>query len=318
MIRFLQLVQDVCASAGEPIPSTINSVTLKPQQRDVIKWLNFGAVQLGKTYIWPWLQRDYIIETIPEYTTGTVDVTEGSKTVTGTGTTWTPDMVGRLFKVTSFEEPYRIENVASATSLTLTLPFNNVDGTEQGYTIWKDQYPLPLDFDEVLNLFRFRPPTRFRLVTWEDFQRHRSIPAQAGALYPLHATISGRKDGRLVLEFGARFTDASQIPVQYFGVVPKLNNDDDEWGFAEYAALALHDWALARVRSDDQDDLQRGTYDAQQFFLERAEFMKLTPTMPRPRIVPDSGERRLRQGRSRRLHTVELGYAFDYDIVPWH
>lgn len=318
MIKFLTLVQDVCGSAGEPIPSTIQTTSLKPQQRDVIKWLNFGASMLGKTYIWPWLQKDLILETIPEYTDGTVAVTEGSTTVTGTGTTWTPDMEGRLFKALNFEEPYRIERVASSTSLTLKHPFNNVDGTALGYTVFKDRYPLPDDFDEILNLFRFRPPTRFKIVTWEDFQRHRSIPAQAGALWPLVATISGQTEGKLVLEFGARFTDKSQIPVQYFGVVPKLNQDEDRWGFPPYASLALHDWALARVRADDQDDLQRGTYDAQQFFLERSEFSKLTPTQPRPRIVPESGERRIRAGRARRLHTVELGYAFDYDIVPWH
>lgn len=60
------------------------------------------------------------------YETGTVSVTSGSAAVTGSGTTFTSDMVGMVFKVVGDEVEYVISGFTSATAITLD---TNYDGT---------------------------------------------------------------------------------------------------------------------------------------------------------------------------------------------
>lgn len=66
---------------------------------------------------------------------GTVEVTQNSKTVTGTGTGWDSSMVGRKFRVDTDGDVYIIEAVASALSLTLTREYQGTTGSGKDYTI---------------------------------------------------------------------------------------------------------------------------------------------------------------------------------------
>lgn len=66
---------------------------------------------------------------------GTVEVTQNSKTVTGTGTGWDSSMVGRKFRVDTDGDVYIIEAVASAISLTLTREYQGTTGSGKDYTI---------------------------------------------------------------------------------------------------------------------------------------------------------------------------------------
>jgi hypothetical protein len=82
-----------------PIPQTVYTLTFYYYMRD----------------------RDLAVE---DYTTGTVDLTNGSADVVGTNTVWTPGMVGRWFHVTDTTSAdygywYRISNYNSPTSITL-------------------------------------------------------------------------------------------------------------------------------------------------------------------------------------------------------
>jgi hypothetical protein len=107
------------------------------------------------------------------YTQGTVTVTTGSPTVTGNNTNWTPDMIGRQFRI-GFQTPiYTIVDVPNATTLTLDLPWQGKNFSGVGYLIFKNivsfgdrirqllavvnqtqGYRLRLDIpQEVLNLY---------------------------------------------------------------------------------------------------------------------------------------------------------------------
>lgn len=88
--------------------------------------------------------RVYIPMAAP-YETGTVTVTQDSKTITGSGTTWTRDMEGSFFQVGT-NEPYEIITFTSTTSLTLAIPYQNDTASAQTYTIYKRFYDLPLNF----------------------------------------------------------------------------------------------------------------------------------------------------------------------------
>jgi len=81
-----------------------------------------------------------------DYTTGTVSVTKGSSTITGSGTSWTSSMVGRYIKVTDYW--YKITAVSSATSLTIQGEFGEDDVSGGSYTI-AELVPLMEGFENL-------------------------------------------------------------------------------------------------------------------------------------------------------------------------
>lgn len=70
------------------------------------------------------------------YTTGTASVTNGSATVTGSGTTFAATHAGHSIKIGG--EVYIVDSVASATSLTLTELYRGATATGLSYSIGGD------------------------------------------------------------------------------------------------------------------------------------------------------------------------------------
>lgn len=78
-------------------------------------------------------------------TTGTVSVTNGSATVTGSGTSFNANMVGRYFQITSPSSDgmwYRIASFTSSTQITLENVYEGPSGANLNYQI-VDMFALP-------------------------------------------------------------------------------------------------------------------------------------------------------------------------------
>ena len=101
---------------------------------------------------WPHYRSRGTIQTINDYTTGTVTVTNGSTTVTGASTTFTSAMVGRKFRVGSENAWYDIAVFVSTTEVTLTQNYQGTGGATQTYTIFQDEYRLNGDVHKLLDL----------------------------------------------------------------------------------------------------------------------------------------------------------------------
>lgn len=83
--------------------------------------------------------------TTADYTTGTIQVTNGSTAVVGTGTTFAAGMVGKMIRVGTDNAFYRIAVFTDATHITLASNYTGTGGSGQTYTIfssctdqWKD------------------------------------------------------------------------------------------------------------------------------------------------------------------------------------
>ena len=111
--------------------------------KDSIQWGLYEATAKDL----PYLMSDGVLEMVAPYTTGTVTATQGSKTLTGSGTTFTSAMVGRKIRVGDENTYYRIAAFVSTTEITLENNF--VDDTEAGlsFSLYKDEYKLPADLD---------------------------------------------------------------------------------------------------------------------------------------------------------------------------
>lgn len=103
---------------------------------------------------WRTLDQTAVLQTLAEYATGTVTVTNGSTAVTGDSTVWTSAMNGRGFRPSATGPIYTVTYV-SATSLTLDRAYEGVTGSALGYRIFQHIYSLAALADEIKS---FRNP----------------------------------------------------------------------------------------------------------------------------------------------------------------
>lgn len=102
--------------------------------------------------IWSWLVGSSCFVPVDIYQTGTATVTQGSPTVSGSGTAWTGSMVGRQFRNGLYTPIYTIQAVNSATELVLDQAYAPVSASGVTYFIYQAYFPTPVDFREFLSL----------------------------------------------------------------------------------------------------------------------------------------------------------------------
>lgn len=95
----------------------------------------------------PYLMENTFLSMVAPYTTGTVAITKGETSVTGTSTVFTAAMVGRKIFVGSGNTYYIIASFTSTTAITLDAPFIDTTVTTASINIVKDRYKLPADLD---------------------------------------------------------------------------------------------------------------------------------------------------------------------------
>ena len=94
---------------------------------------------------------------IPQvYSTGTVAVTNGNNTVTGTGTTFTAAMVGRQFRVGLTNPIYTISAFNNATSLTLDMNWGGPTYASAGYSIFQQLVSLGANIKQVISVINLQ------------------------------------------------------------------------------------------------------------------------------------------------------------------
>lgn len=123
-------------------------------------------------------------------TTGTAALTQGSSNVTGTGTSWTADMVGRKFIVPGQKQFYKIVRVASATSLTINPAFIEDSNATSNYVIYQDEYGLYPDCQGVRTIYTPDVPYPLNPISIREMDTAKSYcPDYVGA--PRFYTVNG-------------------------------------------------------------------------------------------------------------------------------
>lgn len=126
----------------------------KREQDTLIKQaLREAQDEIVAAHRWPFMMTSGAFFTVDAYETGTVTVTNGSRTLTGASTTFTRLMVGRKFRLTRTSPVYVVSGFTSTTVLTLDRPYDGSTASTQAYLIYQDEYLLPADL-EVSKLFR--------------------------------------------------------------------------------------------------------------------------------------------------------------------
>jgi hypothetical protein len=136
-------------------------------------------LHLGFDYRFPWAERNAILVTHPQYTTGTLTATQGSMTITGSSTLWNTAgtfgvnnmIVGGKIRIDGASETYEISAIASDTSATLTSRFTPSTATAVTYTYFEDEYDLESDFLRPVDQQQFADDISIELVGRTEFRR---------------------------------------------------------------------------------------------------------------------------------------------------
>jgi hypothetical protein len=99
---------------------------------------------------WAGLRKQSSWEIPDAYTTGTASATQGSTTITGSGTTWTSGMIGRQIKLNGQAPILTITAVASTTSLTVDLAWPLATASAQTYQILQNYVTAPTDLKYLM------------------------------------------------------------------------------------------------------------------------------------------------------------------------
>jgi hypothetical protein len=121
-------------------------------------WIQDTYADVLAELSWSRQQKQAILQTVAPYETGTVEVTEGSASITGTGTVWTAAMTGRQFHVVGRNESYTFTR-ASDTTATLDRAYEGDTAATASYEIFKSTYALPSNC-RLLEDGAFSPLTR--------------------------------------------------------------------------------------------------------------------------------------------------------------
>lgn len=176
-------------------------------------WVANAFRQVAERRPWSWLQKQgqFILPAL--YNTGTVSLTQGSDTVTGTGTVFTTSMVGRQFRLTNVTPIYTITDVDEvAQTLTLDLVWGADSATDSGYEIYSAYVSPPSDFNYLITVWDPR----------YNWQLHQNISQRE--LNTWDAQRSNRGQAYLVAQRDYYTPTGETIPLPRFEVWPHVTS----------------------------------------------------------------------------------------------
>ncbi len=280
-----------------------------------------------------WAERSAILRTTPSYSTGSVTVTIGSTTVTGSSTLW--DTAGDYGinnvraggKITfGTEDVYEIASVASDTSLTLVTAYVGDTTSSVSYVYFEDEYALDSDFLKPLDAQKFSPLANIELIDRKTFRRR--FPRNSSVGQPVVATLIAKNpsaNATLVrrIRFHRPPSTVQQIPYAFVTdklavsssgtLATALSADTDEPIVPLQYRHIIVLGALVQWYRDKKDDSRSGEVKIDyQSGLARMTGDQQIGVDPRPQLAPRMGHYRRRARspwRGRGRHTT--GSAFD-------
>jgi len=232
---------------------------------DFYKTLNQQVRSLARKRRWHWLQSEYGFDTVENYTTGTVSLTAGSDVVTGAGTVWTSAMAGRKLFVDGYAAVTEIESVTGADTLVLESAWPYEDVAGKAYGIFQDEYALPSDFEQLIDVRDVKNNVNLLAVTGQ--QGHAGRTGLRGVA-PFYAAEYSVWRGNTVRLYGVPLT-GGRMSVYYYRRPVGVSGPNDEIDLPEYLHdlldLRLRRLYLLRFAGENQTYVQRAAALEQQY-----------------------------------------------------
>lgn len=117
--------------------------------------INDTCLEKWHGYAWSFRHREYPLVLTPRVTSGTVTATNGSPTVTASGTPFDTSLhVGAWIRFTgdTLQAWYRVQAVASTSSLTIEPNYQGTTGGSKTYELIKTDYLLPSELTDTASI----------------------------------------------------------------------------------------------------------------------------------------------------------------------
>jgi hypothetical protein len=160
------------------------------------------------------------------YSTGTIAVTNGSATVTGTGTNFTSSLVGLSLRVGYINPIYNIIAVPNSTTLTLELPWGSPSQSSTGYFIVQQYYSIP-NIKFIIECINLQLQRRM-WVNLNQATLNARDPSRLQILYPWGlASMPPDPNGNFQFELYPASMIQQTFPYLAYTQPPNLVNDSD-------------------------------------------------------------------------------------------
>ena len=146
-------------------------------------------IMLGFDYKLPWAERRGFLRTHAPYSTGTVAISVGSTSLTGTDSLWNTvnsynennARVGGKMILAGGTDLYTVSTVTNDTSITLNNKYvGSAALSGEDYIYFEDTYALASDFLRPVDLQFFTDDSTIQLISRADFRRYYPRPNVSG------------------------------------------------------------------------------------------------------------------------------------------
>lgn len=186
--------------------------------------LNDILQEICQSHNFSWLYGDSSFITAAPYETGTVTATEGSTTITGSGTTFTSAMAGRKFRCE--DATYEISAYVSTTEITLSKNYAGAGGAGLTYKIYQNEYSLASDVEDVLSMRQENNPQKLKKRGIEFLDKY--YPQRNSFGYPsMYAIIGYDSSDYMKVEVYPIPNQARNIYYRYKLRVTEMSADSD-------------------------------------------------------------------------------------------
>lgn len=155
------------------------------EQTKIAALINEVYRDIGAKYPnWWWLRKRTVLSTVDDITTGTVDVTNNSTSITFSSAP-TPDLDTRVFMVTGNTldsgAVYRISaHTAGAAAATLDAVYTGATNATASYHVYGDALSLPTDLKDLLFIKRYGFLSPLQIISPEEMQTIKQYDASEG------------------------------------------------------------------------------------------------------------------------------------------
>jgi hypothetical protein len=189
-------------------------------------WVNARYKVIAGKRSWNWLITDTIIQVVPQITTGTVEWTNASTTITFSSAP-TVSVAGYWIQGSESKDWYIINaHTANVTTATLTKAFIGTTAATDTYTLRKVYYALPSDCQKILNVRQTRENVPLQYIPIRHFDKYAANRTRVAD--PLFYTVIGLDSSRLHrMEFYPVPTVAMNVAMRYYAIPADMTADGD-------------------------------------------------------------------------------------------
>lgn len=191
----LTTFEDLYNDLAQRVRVNVSDATTLAQLK---RYVNIGLhdMHVGFNYKFPWCERQATLIVQAPYTTGTVSISVGSTSLTGSSTAWNTAnsysvnnmRAGGKVTIAGTSDIYRVSSVTNDTSATLATRYvASSNASAASYTYFEDEYTLASDFLRPVDVQVFSQAYNIPIISRPEFRRRYPRPNISGK--PIAACI---------------------------------------------------------------------------------------------------------------------------------